>query len=323
MPLPAGVDKVTVTGTFLDPFGNPISGTITFEGPTHLVDITNNVIITSSETVTLVNGSFSVELVATDATGVIPNPFVYRVSQNFEGMRPYWYNIALPKANPSVDLSDLITLNPSTDSNIVMVPGPTGPQGPQGIQGIQGLVGPQGPIGLTGPQGPQGETGLQGPTGLTGPQGPQGEIGPQGPQGPQGVAGTNGTLLSNIGSNTVAAGQGVGFTSYGDIATSFGPQVTITTGTSALVIITSELTGSVANAQAFASVAVSGATTIAASDAWALRATSGVTGVSFFFRNSAIHHFTSLTPGSNIFTMKYRNSGGSVSVANRSLVVIA
>lgn len=110
MPLPSGVDKVTVTGTYLDTLGNPLSGTVRFEGPTWIVDLTNNVVVTASESVTLVNGAFSVQLVATDATGVVPNPFTYQVAELLDDMRPHRYTISLPKANPTVDISDLINI---------------------------------------------------------------------------------------------------------------------------------------------------------------------------------------------------------------------
>jgi len=110
MPLPIGLDKVTLTGTYLDTLGNPLTGTVRFEGPTWLVDTTNNVVITANESVTLTNGAFSVQLVATDATGVVPNPFTYSVVENIDGMRPHRYTISLPKANPTADVSDLINI---------------------------------------------------------------------------------------------------------------------------------------------------------------------------------------------------------------------
>lgn len=110
MSLPGGLDKVTLTGKYNDVLGNPLSGTVRFEGPTWLVDSSNNIVFTSNETVTLVNGSFSVQLVATDATGVVPNPFTYQVVELIEGMRPHRYTISLPKANATVDISDLINI---------------------------------------------------------------------------------------------------------------------------------------------------------------------------------------------------------------------
>lgn len=110
VPLPVGLDTVTLTGTYQDVLGNPLSGFIRFEGPTWLVDTTNDIVFTSNEVVQLVNGSFSVELAATDATGVIPSPFTYQVIEVIEGMRPHRYRISLPKSNPTADISDLINI---------------------------------------------------------------------------------------------------------------------------------------------------------------------------------------------------------------------
>lgn len=54
------------------------------------------------------------------------------------------------------------------------------------------LVGPTGPIGPTGATGPTGSTGPAGATGATGPQGPSGPTGPTGGTGPTGATGPTG-----------------------------------------------------------------------------------------------------------------------------------
>ncbi len=111
MPLPVGLDKVTLTGKYESIDGSPLSGTITIEGPSWIVDPTNNLVFTANESVTLDGtGAFSIILVATDATGVVPNPFTYQVVENITGMRTHRYRISLPKANPTVDISDLINI---------------------------------------------------------------------------------------------------------------------------------------------------------------------------------------------------------------------
>lgn len=107
-------------------------------------------------------------------------------------------------------------------------------------------------------------------------------------------------------------------TSYTDLATV--TSVTLTTGTKALVSIS-------ASAEAYGgwytyvSFAVSGATTIAAADEWAL----------YNFANSGdekskasnVHLVTGLTAGSNTFTMKFKSaSGGAREFINRSITVI-
>ena len=111
MTLPVGLDKVTLTGKYQDVHGDPLSGTVTIEGPTWIVDTVNNIVFTYCETQTLdLNGSFSVDLVATDATGVVPNPFTYSVVERINGMRTHRYTISLPKINPTADISDLINI---------------------------------------------------------------------------------------------------------------------------------------------------------------------------------------------------------------------
>ncbi len=113
MPLPIGLDKVTLTGKYEALDGSPLSGTVRFEGPAYVVDTANDLVFTADKDVTLdAQGAFSVILVATDATGVTPNPFFYQVVENLTGMRTHRYPISLPKINPTVDISDLIDINP-------------------------------------------------------------------------------------------------------------------------------------------------------------------------------------------------------------------
>jgi hypothetical protein len=117
---------------------------------------------------------------------------------------------------------------------------------------------------------------------------------------------------------TVATQQSTTSTSYTDLATS-GPAVTVTTGTKALVIITSQVQNDAGNAQAFMSFAVSGATTTAASDTKRL----SIETASAIMTASAAYVVT-LTAGSNTFTSKYRvgNTAGTVYFQNRNIFVM-
>ena len=119
-------------------------------------------------------------------------------------------------------------------------------------------------------------------------------------------------------SATVSTDQSTSSTSYTDLATS-GPAVTITTGTKALVIISCEADNTGVNIATFASVAVSGATTVAASDTvaikWQLRE-------NIENRHSVATRFTGLTAGSNTFTMKYRTASDTASFGDREIIVI-
>jgi hypothetical protein len=105
----------------------------------------------------------------------------------------------------------------------------------------------------------------------------------------------------------IATQQTTVSTTYADLATS-GPAVTLTTGTKALVIVTARV-GVGASEQAFMSYAVSGATTIAASDSTAARWVTVTQ--SNKQRWSCASMLTSLTAGSNTFTAKYKTSNAS------------
>lgn len=74
----------------------------------------------------------------------------------------------------------------TSQSKLVVCPGPAGPSGPSG---------PPGPAGPTGPDGPSGPAGPTGPTGPAGPSGPSGPSGLIGQTGPTGPPGTNGTTI--------------------------------------------------------------------------------------------------------------------------------
>lgn len=117
---------------------------------------------------------------------------------------------------------------------------------------------------------------------------------------------------------TVAASQTTASSTYTDLATA-GPAVTLITGTSVLVMLGSlQLPPTSGSTTSYMSLAVSGATTLAAADANAARNDGSWGNVSAQFV------LTGLTPGSNTFTAKYRcPAGGSASFLYRHLVVIA
>ena len=107
-------------------------------------------------------------------------------------------------------------------------------------------------------------------------------------------------------------------TSYGDMTTP-GPAVTVTTGTSALVIVTANLRNS-GTGLVLMSHTVSGASTKAASDDYALinQGTDGDERVAASF----MYLWTSLTAGSNTFTAKYRVTANVGTIASRHIIVV-
>lgn len=110
-------------------------------------------------------------------------------------------------------------------------------------------------------------------------------------------------------------------TTFGDLATA-GPSVTLTTGASVIVWISGNVTHGAAGNSANVSVAVSGATTLAANGTNSTNVSSA--GASFDNVFSRCLVLTGLTPGSNTFTLKYQNNGGGTwSFYNRSIAVLA
>lgn len=102
MPLPSNVTLITVTGTYMDFGGNPKVGKVLFSADGALVDPGAKVIITSGTIeAELHNGSFSIDLPATDDPDVSPTGFTYKVTEQFQdgGGRPP-YNLSLPESTP-------------------------------------------------------------------------------------------------------------------------------------------------------------------------------------------------------------------------------
>jgi hypothetical protein len=117
-------------------------------------------------------------------------------------------------------------------------------------------------------------------------------------------------------SATVATEESTSSTTYTDLSTS-GPAVTITTGTKALVIVTAQIYLNINERLAYMSYAVSGASSIAASDAVAVQSNSQVEN-----RMSAASRLTTLTAGSNTFTAKYKSTTTTGYFKNRNIIVI-
>lgn len=102
--------------------------------------------------------------------------------------------------------------------------------------------------------------------------------------------------------------------------TSAGPIVVATTGTIAIVGFAASQANNTINSACLSSVAVSGASSVAASDDWCILS-DGVQ-ASNFVRYGMTHVFTGLTPGSNTFTMKYRAGSNTATFQNREIFII-
>lgn len=117
----------------------------------------------------------------------------------------------------------------------------------------------------------------------------------------------------------VVTNQSTTSTTYADLATA-GPGVTITTGTKALVFISATMFNNTgAGNTGYMTVAVSGASTVAASDTNSTNGASPGTQFGVPIGRSII--FTGLTAGSNTFTAKYRVDGSTWFYFNRQITV--
>jgi hypothetical protein len=146
------------------------------------------------------------------------------------------------------------------------------------------------------------------------------------------LANQAGSIFAGTGTNTIAqrapgslsvlGNETTTSTSYTSTlsggAGTAGPSFPIGTGVKALVSFTCRQSTSISTTNVWTSVAVSGATTIAASDNWA---------TSMDIVSSQIFHGLSyveigLTAGVNTFAMSYRVSGGTGTFATRRLSVV-
>lgn len=106
-----------------------------------------------------------------------------------------------------------------------------------------------------------------------------------------------------------------------DAPAAIGPVVTVETGPTALVIVHGQISNSGAGSARMA-YTVSGATTLAAADNRGI-AIFGAAGTTIAC-SMGTHHAggTALTPGTNVFTAKYRVSSGTGTFDDRRIVVL-
>jgi hypothetical protein len=123
---------------------------------------------------------------------------------------------------------------------------------------------------------------------------------------------------SNIryGTSNVATSQTTTSSTYVALATA--QEVTIATGTSALVILTATMSNNTTGGDTYMSFAISGATTLAAADAQSVGTDNGAARTRI---SSAT--IVTLTPGINTFAARFKvESGNTGTFANREITVI-
>lgn len=118
-------------------------------------------------------------------------------------------------------------------------------------------------------------------------------------------------------SEVITTDQTTTSTSYTDLAT-VGPAATITIGANGLALVMFGAGLYTTAAQKQMSVAVSGATTTAANDNWAIRKDDAT----FTVTQSRSYLFTGLAAGSTTFTAKYKTASGTGNFFQRWLIAI-
>jgi hypothetical protein len=102
--------------------------------------------------------------------------------------------------------------------------------------------------------------------------------------------------------------------------TTIGPSVTVTTGSSALIIITAEVSNNTASQAGRVGVDITGATTEAPDGNHVLREETN--GTAEFNRSSVVRLHTTLTPGANTFKLMYAATANTASFNFRNIAVI-
>lgn len=132
--------------------------------------------------------------------------------------------------------------------------------------------------------------------------------------------GTSWVCVTPVGASTATVGTRASGT-YGTLTGGgTNPAVTLTTGTTALVSLTAGAALSISAAGLFVSVAVSGATTLAASNANGVQF--DVSTANYNLPLATTYVLTGLTAGTNTFTLNYANSGAATGTYfNRAITV--
>lgn len=130
-------------------------------------------------------------------------------------------------------------------------------------------------------------------------------------------------LATGAATASVATSETTGSTTYTALTTA-GPAVTVTTGVNgiALVYIKARMANTTDTAINYMSFAISGATTVAASDTFATQRRVSDNNAAGLETSGALFLVTGLTAGSNTFTASYRVNAGTGTFDTRSILVV-
>ena len=130
--------------------------------------------------------------------------------------------------------------------------------------------------------------------------------------------------VASVASNASSTGTTTS-TTYTQTLTSGGtnPTVTVATGDRVFIAIDADVENTTATSGfTYIDYSVSGATTLAATDATAMYFEHNANNTSLRIRAGTAHLLAGLTPGSNTFTLEYKTSSGTASYQRRRLSVI-
>jgi hypothetical protein len=119
-------------------------------------------------------------------------------------------------------------------------------------------------------------------------------------------------IATGADSAQITTAEATSSATYTDLTTP-GPTATVTVGPSGIVLV--GFNTQISGANGFASVALSGANTLAGSDVYSLAGAAVTAGYTYLF--------TSLTAGSTAFKMRFRSSSGSITFTNRTIWALA
>lgn len=132
------------------------------------------------------------------------------------------------------------------------------------------------------------------------------------------ATGANAIAARTITGARVDTSETTASTAYTALTTP-GPAVTATTGTQALVMLKAAISNNTAGSSSFMGVAVSGATTTAATDSDCLRIQGGGT-TDVMCATTVL--LLPLTAGSNTFTAQYRAGANTATFSVRTMIVV-
>lgn len=124
MALPEGVETVVVRAELRLPGGAPARGRLLFSGPDLVTIGAADVVVVGSTSVVLVDGAAEVTLLATDAVGMDPTGWTYRVQAQLTNGPSWTRYVLLPAAVPEVDLADVLLPDPALPEYVVLQPVP-------------------------------------------------------------------------------------------------------------------------------------------------------------------------------------------------------